>query len=483
VGESEGPEGARSARRREPPRATTPEVRELFAGLLDPERMLALFRAELPSWSATPLRVTRCRLKPGKTARSRKAIREKEMLVIYTLGIEFGDQPEREVVLLGAAPAGPEHPVLAGAQGQRALLAHPMVAPLGRLAAYLPGQRTVLFSALLDPTLPALAELTGAEAAGLLAAHLPECRAGERIAHVESSLRHFKPLHRAVLRMSVRFSGGGERALYVKLFADGRGLQSYHDLVGLHAAAQRGRDLRVPEPLGYDPRCRMLVMAEAPGPRGLSEWIRRLEDGETLPASELARLERCTLQVARALGDLQRSGLRPTARRTFRSELARLEAERVPDEEGEIARDVERLLAELARLTPAEETLVPAHGGLRHKQTVGDELSLTFLDWDGLCEASPALDAATFLARLRQEPASHPGRAPELERLAELFRAELRATLPAAAESLALYEGLVLTEQLLRSFRRAGRDTSQDATGRCLAAAALQALERAAARG
>ena len=115
------------------------------------------------------------------------------------------------------------------------------------------------------------------------------------------------------------------------------------------------------------------------------------------------------------------------------------------------------LLDRLVALAPDEEHLVPAHGAFRHKQTVGDEHTLTVIDWDGICLASPALDAATFLARLHKESWQEPGGAPEMERAASGFRRAFLELLPQASAQLALYEGLVLTGELLGAMGRALR--------------------------
>jgi hypothetical protein len=145
---------------------------------------------------------------------------------------------------------------------------------------------------------------------------------------------------------------------------------------------------------------------------------------------------------------------------------------------------VARALALIERLVaaaPEAEPLVPSHGGARHKQTVGDEHGLTFVDWDGFCLANPALDAATFLARLSLEPVTNPGRGVELERLCGRFREEFVRLSPASGPHLELYEGLVLTEQMLRSFRRATGEASGPAAAGRIASAAEARLARAAA--
>jgi aminoglycoside phosphotransferase (APT) family kinase protein len=112
---------------------------------------------------------------------------------------------------------------------------------------------------------------------------------------------------------------------------------------------------------------------------------------------------------------------------------------------------------------------------------VGDEHGLTFVDWDGFTLANPALDAATFLARLRLEPIAGAGRGKELEHLARRFREEFLRLSPGAAPHLELYEGVVLTEQMLRSFRRSASDGGHAAPDR-LALSAEECLGKQAGR-
>jgi hypothetical protein len=342
----------------------------------------------------------------------------------------------------------------------------------------------------LDPALPALAELTGRRGPELLAAHLSECRAGARIERIDCALSHYKPFKRAVLKIRADFvqPGPPARMLYAKAFADERGLRNHRDLSALWATVRAGNALKMPEPLGYDAALRVLFMSEAAGQRELTDWIKCLERGEPLPAGVSAqRLERCMIVVAQALAELQASGVRLARRRTFQQELVQLAKDRQLLRESAAALPArlvgaaEELLSRLEALAPESQELRPAHGGLRHKQMVGDEHDLGIIDWDGLCLADPALDPATFLGRLRQETLRNPGSAPDLERLAEIFRREVLARLPyLAPQRLALYEGLVLIESLLRSFRRPARGDGMEQQILSLARAVAGVLERAA---
>src|SRR5688572_6736179 len=468
------------------------QLRALFRRLLDSDEMLGFLRRELPGWSEEPLDVLDCGVKPAKTVQSRKAVRTGRSGFVFRLTVARASGRTQEVVLLGRAPVGEGFP---GPElGRRAaqLREHPAVAPFQRLAGRIPALRLGLLLFPLDPDLPALAEITGLDAPQLLAPHLPECRAGGRLVECSWELRHYKPGERAVLRVRAGFAPGSAtteaRHVYVKLFDDEHGAVSHRLLRALQETARGSQWLRVPEPLGYDAARRLLVLAEIPGGRALAEWIHCLEHSTPLPVGvDLGRVESAVLAAARALAELQRSDVRPAATRSFADVLATLRKDRDLLQNGAYEAEPElvaRSLALVQRLesyAPVDELLVPSHGGARHKQTVGDEHGLTFIDWDGFCLANPALDAATFLTRLGLEAMTNPGAAPELAHLVERFRAEFLARSRASACDLLLYEGVVLTEQALRSFRRSARDAHPPVLP--MIGAAEQRLDRSASRG
>ncbi|MBI3469617.1 MAG: phosphotransferase [Planctomycetes bacterium] len=143
---------------------------------------------------------------------------------------------------------------------------------------------------------------------------------------------------------------------------------------------------------------------------------------------------------------------------------------RVRGQHPELAREIERVLERLAAGALDDEPLVPCHGGFRHRQLLGDDRQLTLLDWDALTLAHPALDAATFLRGLRREAIVQPDRFSELERLAGVFRQAFLSCDPAVDRChLALYEALLLTQGVLREFRRPKRGA--EVVRRLLAAA------------
>jgi aminoglycoside phosphotransferase (APT) family kinase protein len=473
-----------ASRRKELPLSTAPEKRDLFGRVADPEQMLAVLRRVLPALADGSIRVTSCKAKPCK---SRRSIRQGRLEVVYTVAIEVGGQL-REFTLLGVTPAPPE---LLGTQLKErcyGLRGHPWATPFRELATYVEENQQALLLFPMDPALPGLAEATGSEGARLFAASLPECRAGAEIVGFECDLIRYKPLDRAVVKMRATLRspmGEHRRTAYAKFFADDQGAVHFRDLTALWSATRDATSLRLPEPLGYDPARRMLVMGEAPGDRDLARWIKCLERGDPLPDGvSPARLERCARIVAEALQELQASGVRPELRRTFLRELARVKGDRdlllhdLRKHQPELTAGADALIDRLETLAPAEERLVPAHGCYRHKQMIGDEHSLTFIDWDGFSMASPALDAATFLGRLCREPRRRPGTTAQLERMGSVFRSAFLEQQPHLARDLALYEGLVLTEQMLRAFRRPGDGADTLLEIRLLADAAAGMLDR-----
>jgi aminoglycoside phosphotransferase (APT) family kinase protein len=252
-----------------------------------------------------------------------------------------------------------------------------------------------------------------------------------------------------------------ERVVYGKIFADDRGEAIYRDMGALWQAAQGAECLRVPEPLGYDPRRRMLMMAEAPGEHDLKRWVDCLENERPLPPGvDRARLDRSMAVVAQMLAELHRSGIQPRETRTFKSELdeQRNDLELMRHGQPALGRGIERVLERLEADAPVDEPLVPSHGDFRLGQLIGNERRMTLLDWDSPALAHPALNAAMFLRRLRQEPIIHPGKLEELERLADVFRHEFLAREPEVDRcSLARYEALTLSAGALRALRHPKR--------------------------
>jgi hypothetical protein len=444
------------------PSAALIDLQPLMVWALDMIFMRQILQRELSALTATSIQVIGCTARAGKTRPARK---QRQQQVIYHVFVESNGGQKRRYDLCGTLPVTPTFLSPELLERCRAMQGHPAVVPFERIAAYIPELHMGVQFLPVDLALPALIEATRPDGGRLVTPFMPECQNGATLEQTHAELLHYKPGLRCVVKFTVRLSGVAgnphQRVVFGKFFADDRGAEVYRDIQILWEISCRSGCLRVPEPLGYDPERRMLVMAEAPGQRDLNIWIKCLEKQQPLPPGvDLGRLERCMTVVAAALSELHRASIHPGKSRTFRDFLTDACRELEPLRSGHpaLVREIERLLEQLQRRRPHHERLVPCHGGFRHKQLVGNDQYLTLIDWDGLTLAHPALDAASFLCRLRHEPITQPGKSQALEGLAEVFRREFLAYEPEISPyELALYEALVLMDLILRALRRPER--------------------------
>jgi hypothetical protein len=426
---------------------------------LDPDFMLRIFQQELPVLADVPVRLKACRVRVDKT---RAAVGLARVQVRYWVAGESNGQ-HWERVLLGTLPVTPAFLNCELLQHCRAAQGHLAVEPFQRLAVFIPQLQMVAQFFPIDVALPSLMAVTQADCGRLLGRFIPEYRAGATIQETQWKLVHYKPGERCVLKYTVRLSSAAaasfHRTVYAKIFSDDSGAAIHGIMQDLWRTLHHSVCLRMPQPYGYDPTHRMLVMAEVPGDRDLKLWVKCLEAGQPLPPGvDMARLARCMAVAAEALAELHRSDIRPQAVVTFRATLQQQRKglgkirRHIPD----LAAEVERAQQRLEAAALHNEPLVPSHGAFRHKQLLGNDECLTFIDFDDLTLAHPAWDAACFLGWLRLEALKQPGEASEaaLEHLAQVFRQEfLRRESEVAPHHLAAYEALVLTKIALRTLR------------------------------
>lgn len=437
------------------------ELRLLFARLSDATFMLEVFRRELPPLAGEALRVTQCRL---KTEKSRTTLRQQKLRVVYRVMVEH-DGSEEEHIIVGTAPVPSGEPGDGLAALCDAARGHPLAGPFRCVTGHVADLRMTFQLFPVDVAMPALLEITRPDCGALLSPFLTECReGGASVEGVRHEVKHYRPGDRCVLRLIIALrgpTGTTERVVYAKVFAGAVDAQGIEHLRALSHAMERSRCLHPPEILGYDPRRRILYTAEAPGPK-LSEWIKCLEKDQPLPAGvDEPRLLRCMALVAQGLHELHECGVRLARRRTMRDVVAGLreDLDWMERAQPDLAAEARGVLDRLAAIAPDDAPLVPAHGCFSHKQMIGDDHGLIVLDWDGMAMAHPAMDAADFLARLRQEARRNPGGARGVDRLADAFRREFLAREPAVTpRDLAAHKALAIVEKAVRSFRRPGEE-------------------------
>ncbi len=466
----------------QPTFVTTADQYAFVSRAMDSDFMLRLFQRELPALADVPVRLSACRVRANKT---RSAVGLTRLQVRYWVtGESAGQTWER--VLLGTLPVTSDYLSRELLQHSHAAQGHPAIQPFQRLATFIPQLQMVVQFFPVDVALPSLLAVTRPDNGQLLSRFIPECREGATIQETQWALVHYKPGDRCVLKFTVRLSGAGSdsyyRTVYAKLFRNDGGAAIYGVMQDLWRTLHHSVCLRMPEPYGYDPEHRMLVMTEAPGGRDLKLWVKCLGAGQPLPPGvDLTRLARCMVVTAAALAELHRSDIRPHETVTFGDVLQhqRKELHEIRHHLPDLAAEVEQVQQRLAAGVLHDERLVPSHGAFRHKQLLGNDECLTFIDFDDLTLAHPAWDAACFLGWLQL------GKAVELEHLAAVFRREFLAREPEVApHHLAVYEALVLTKIALRAFRGLHRPGHGDQVGprvRRLVAGAHRLLDGAAA--
>ena len=441
-------------------RERPPQLRTVRAKTLDEQHMLRVFRRELPAMSDQPMRVVQCRIRP--TAR-RNGTQGGRRRIVYRVTVEAPRGCRWDHIIVGTMPVSPDFLCPEVMHLCRATESHAAARPFTRLATYVDDLEMALLILPVDPSLPGLSEITGRQRGRLLSPYIQGWDEAAVVRRADWTMHRYIPARRCELAIVVGAEVGGRavtRQVRVDVFSDDRGGLHHRNMQVVWSVARTARWLRLPEPLGYHPDHRLLFMSSHPE-RLLATWIKRLEHDRPLPDGvDLARVRHCIIMATRALVELQRADLPITQERTYRGELAQLhrEVSHMHRAHGDAATAFEQLLESLGGQPIGEERLRPAHGRFRHERLAGDDGDLTILEWDGLCLASPALDAATFLGRLRRGPLLRPGHGHDLENLAHHFRHEfLRLDPGVSVEELAAYESLVLARHAVRVARRPRR--------------------------
>jgi aminoglycoside phosphotransferase (APT) family kinase protein len=130
-----------------------------------------------------------------------------------------------------------------------------------------------------------------------------------------------------------------------------------------------------------------------------------------------------------------------------------------------------RRLEALARAHPADPP-VPAHGTFRPAQVLLSQGRIGFIDFDGFCQAEPALDLALFRSSLKDkgmrylydegnsregaalDPATCRTRLAQLDELSEVFLAHYERHASVSRQRVAVWEACYLFTLLLHSWAR-----------------------------
>jgi hypothetical protein len=261
-----------------------------------------------------------------------------------------------------------------------------------------------------DAALPALPVLVDAdEAARVLQQALRDAGHDVEVAGCVPDVVRYKPGSRCTIVYDMSYRGApGPDPLVVKTHQGDKGRTAWEAMRALWAHHDRtDAVVTLAEPLAYLPEERVLVQGPVPEDRTLKELAREaLTDAATGgPAGRLDDLRTALDRTATALAALHGSGARYGRAATWDEELAEVRevvarlASTVPHV-GAAADPLLDRLEMLAWSTPADPQ-VSAHYTFRPAQVLLDGGRVGFIDFDGACQAEPALDLGRFRAGLR----------------------------------------------------------------------------------
>jgi len=268
---------------------------------------------------------------------------------------------------------------------------------------------------------------------------------------------------------------GWPDVVVAKTYHGDKGRIAYEGMRGLwDSALAHSEDVTIAEPLAFISEMNVLVQGPIREEQTLQDLIRSALHTGTPEAR--AELDKFMGQAAIGLVALHRSGVRSGEMRVWEDEFAEVDedverlAAAVPQLDGAAAPLLARVES-LASLRPADSP-VPTHGTFRPAQVLLHQGRIGFIDFDGFCQAEPALDLALFLGKIHaiglgtselddeDEDGQSVDRAALLalleqtEAICETFLAEYERHLPVSRQRVALWETLNLLTLVLHCWTK-----------------------------
>jgi len=353
---------------------------------------------------------------------------------------------------------------------------------------YLPDLRLEFATQPEESGLPALGQLTDAEAArALLEAAIRTGSAAYsafRLQRCCPQVMRYKPGSRCTVLYHLEYAPDagaahqGPPLVVAKTYHGKKGANAYHAMRALwESPLGRSPTVAIAEPLAFLPDLNVLIQGPIRQQQTLKERIRQVLHGDG-PRQDAA-LDAYLRKTAKGLAELHHCGVHYGELVTWEEELADLldQRARLQVPLPHFADLAEPLLARLQRLaaaTPADPAL-PAHRSFRPAQVLLWEEAIGFIDFDGFCQAEPAMDLALFITTLKNiglnrsnkyadddedgddegeqiDEADRLVRMQEIERLCTLFLTEYEKYAPVSRTRIVLWETLDLLSLIFGSW-------------------------------
>lgn len=351
---------------------------------------------------------------------------------------------------------------------------------------YLPELRLELALQEEEHGLPALAHLTEAAAAQALLE--TGIRAGSaayphfRVQSCRPQIMRYKPGSRCTVLYHLAYAPEAEPGpplVVAKTYHGSKGANAYAAMRALwESPLGQSQTVAIAEPLAFLPDLNVLIQGPIRQQQTLKELCRDVLHGNGDPV-QAARLDAYLRKTARGLAELHQCGVGYGELVTWEEELADVldQRTRLSIPLPPFAALGETLLTRLQTLaaqTPADPA-GPAHRSFRPAQVLLWEGEIGFIDFDGFCQAEPALDLALFFTTLKNiglnrsnkyadddeegedevEPLDEAARLiqmAKIERLCALFLTEYETYAPVSRTRIVLWETLDLLALIFGSW-------------------------------
>ena len=265
---------------------------------------------------------------------------------------------------------------------------------------------------------------------------------------------------------------GWPEIVVAKTYAGDKGLNAYNSMRALwNSTLAASSAVAIAEPLAYLPDMKVLVQGPIHEEQTLKTLIRSAMSSGTPEA--LDELHDYTRKTAAGLAALHRSGVDYGETVTWEDELAEIRelTARLGAAIPQLADAAAPLFAQLEAVAaeyPADP-LGPSHRSFRPAQVLLDHGQIGFIDFDGFCQAEPAMDLALFMAGIKNLGLSEShhdeaydvmdhetrlARIAQLEALCKTFIDKYTALAPVSRQRIVLWESLDLLNVVVGSWTK-----------------------------
>ncbi len=328
-----------------------------------------------------------------------------------------------------------------------------------------------------DVSLPAMPSLTDPDLSRTLLESALRENGGEladiEIARCTPTVMRYREGRRCTISYELEYESDRHAAwpdgMIAKVYEGPEGLATYEAMTALWSSPLReSSTVRIAPPLAYVPEQNVMLQGLVPGDRPMKKLIKSaFKDGLEAGFETLAPLVR---KAGHGLGELHTSGALTGPLVTWEDQVqaVRFAAEDLATVVPTLADAMEPLVSRLEALKEVAPPgpLVPTHRSFRPAQILVDGDDLSFIDFDGCCQAEPGLDLSLFrttLCDLSLRALEHDGPMSaadqdacqhRLDDLCGIFLAGYEEVAEYSVERLALWDALTSAKDILDCWRK-----------------------------